>query len=118
MLVEVHHEDATTLQSITNGAAGVRRPHGGHVVPRGVLPSLRGGWASVPSWRGALCLGRACEASVKLAGAARAAGDVEGRVWLETRDRERRGESEVSLQTREVQRGSHRCIYGAIIDLI
>ena len=55
---------------------------------------------------------------VKLAGAARAAGDVEGRVWLETRDRERREESEVSLQTREVQRGSYRRIYGAIINLI
>ena len=24
------------LQSITNGAAGVRRPHGRHVVPRGL----------------------------------------------------------------------------------
>ena len=55
---------------------------------------------------------------VKLAGAARAAGDVEGRVWLEMRDRERRGRDKVSLQTREVQRGGYRCIYGTIIDLI
>ena len=36
------------------------------MVPREVPcapPSLRGGWASVPSLRGALGLGRACEAS-------------------------------------------------------
>ena len=53
-----------TVKSITNGAAGVRRPHGGHVVPRGVgCRACEGGWASVPSLRGALGLGRACEAS-------------------------------------------------------